>query len=842
MGHKRPILARMLAAIFIVAHLTVGVSWMRATTSDPTAEVSFLDGLRQRRLFSLAESYCRRRLAEAKLTDRVRIRLITELSRCYAERALHGGGADREKDWTRAATVIDDWSQQYEHDSRYLVARVQQGLVRLARGELFRQETELQSADAQRWEESRTALRQAIAQLETIQADVARNLRKPQNDSERLSEQELASLQANIQFQLARAYRNRALTYEAESADRISDLTLSLQQLGPLAQLSPDRDVGWASRLAEITCCRLLGDLRQASELATSLIAASDDNQRRLRVQAEQIRVALAADDLPLALQIIESIEEATRPADLDHAVLEALVAAWQGAVGDQAQAATWQNRIAISLEALGRNHGAFWRNRGGALVAGVALEGTHSNHLDLMVQTAHSLYVNRQWEQAVQTYLRAAEQARELDNSERAFRLEVTAARIEHDRGELDAAILLWRELSLRYPAQPEAAQVHWQAIGGAARLSAMQDSNAARQYEKLLHEHLEHWAQADTSNKARWWLGQLRENQGDLVGALEMYRGIPADAASAGEALRALGRCWTQWLDESQSNGDDVGDEALAAVRHFERMVMGTEERLPERWSSVALAAALEAVRLRMRFFPQTTQRSGEMLQVALRGSHQANPGWRAQAQGLLVNLFARADRFDEALAMLGEISAGSPADWNALLGELVQLMNSTDSADQQQQLASLLRSAATRLLESSDELTAAQRLQARRIQAESMARSGDRTQALKHLAPLAAENPRDGQTQEAYARLLVESPDPAAVESSLNRWREIARRSRPKSERWYRAKYYLALAHVRLGNHDRAAKVLRWVQTIPPGFAGTSRQEDFEKLLRVAIESDG
>ena len=808
-------------------------------------DAHFLDGLRQRRLYSLAESYCRRRLAEADvaepdLADARRIRLITELSRCYAERALHSQGADRNKDWARAIAVIDDWSQQYEQDSRYLVARVQQSLVVLARGELARQETEDQSEDARDWEPVRSHLRQSVAQLETVQSAVAREMRAPLTAPAQLANHELASLQANVQYQLSRAYRNRALTYAPVSADRISDLTLSLEQLRPLAQMSADPSIGWASKLDEIKCYRALGDLSHAAELAASLLSENNGPQRRLQVEAERIRLALAADNLPLALQIAESIDQSTCPAETDYAVLEMLVTAWLAAEDDQAKAAIWQDRIATSLKAMGRNHGAFWRNRGGALVASVARTGTHSNHLDLMVQTAQSLYASRQWEQAVQAYLRAAEQANALGDADRAFRLKLTAARIESDRGQDEAAIQLWRESSLQRAQHPEAPHAHWLAIGAAARKSAaLLPAAAMKQYEQLLEEHLAHWPNADTTQPARWWLGQLREHRGDLADALEMYQLIPADAVEAIDAVGAIGRCWTQWLAQQQRAGSRIDEEAQIALQHFDQIVLGLDGNLPARWSQVARTAAVTGARLRLQFLPGTSARSEQILQAALRGAGQTEPGWRSQAQSLLVALMARTERFDEALARLDEMSEGSSADWDSLLHELSKLPE--PNAGGEQQLAALRLTAATRLLETTDELTAPQRLRAQRIRAESMARLGQHAEAVESLSVLAADHPGDGATQESYARLLVESSDRSSVETALDKWRAIARRSRPKSERWYRAKYYLALAHFRLDDRDRCAEILRWVQAIPPGFAGTALQQDFEQLLGLATDGN-
>ena len=118
--------------------------------------------------------------------------------------------------------------------------------------------------------------------------------------------------------------------------------------------------------------------------------------------------------------------------------------------------------------------------------------------------------------------------------------------------------------------------------------------------------------------------------------------------------------------------------------------------------------------------------------------------------------------------------------------------------------------------------------------RIYANALAELGETDAAIKILEPLAEEHPRDAMIQEAFAQRLVESSNRALVQRSIDHWRNIARHSRPHTERWYRAKYFLAVAHVRLGNPQRASEILRWVQAMPSGFEGTSRKRDFELLL--------
>src|SRR5687767_4672862 len=70
--------------------------------SADSRDQQYIAGLRQRRLFELAETYCQQRLAAANLDDVNRADLTIELVRTYALHALHQPPAEREAWFKRA--------------------------------------------------------------------------------------------------------------------------------------------------------------------------------------------------------------------------------------------------------------------------------------------------------------------------------------------------------------------------------------------------------------------------------------------------------------------------------------------------------------------------------------------------------------------------------------------------------------------------------------------------------------------------------------------------------------------------------------------------------------------
>jgi hypothetical protein len=73
---------------------------------------------------------------------------------------------------------------------------------------------------------------------------------------------------------------------------------------------------------------------------------------------------------------------------------------------------------------------------------------------------------------------------------------------------------------------------------------------------------------------------------------------------------------------------------------------------------------------------------------------------------------------------------------------------------------------------------------------------------------------------------------------VKQSLDQWRRILSRAKPRDELWFKAKYSVALAQFKLGQKKDAAAVLRYTLELPPGLAGTVWQDKYEALLRECV----
>ncbi len=119
--------------------------------------------------------------------------------------------------------------------------------------------------------------------------------------------------------------------------------------------------------------------------------------------------------------------------------------------------------------------------------------------------------------------------------------------------------------------------------------------------------------------------------------------------------------------------------------------------------------------------------------------------------------------------------------------------------------------------------------------RLAARALRDAGRGAESLQSYARLAQDYPNDGTIQEEYAQLLSEAGDRATLETALAQWRQVEQRSPAASDRWFRAKYAIALLHYRLGNPQQAKKIITLLQVLHPELGGTQLKPQFLALMQ-------
>ncbi len=802
------------------------------------SEAAFFEALRERRLFELAEKYARDGIATRKQNPVEQADLTVELIRTLALHALHSAPDDRPERWQEARDAAGEFLTKSASHPRAMLVRVQDALTLLAQGELGRQENDVGVLTAAGKEQALAVLREASALLEQLDKELTREIplrRRVEAKAGELSADELFSLHQHVRQQMARALRNRALLYPVGSEDRLSLLLSASGVLEDLLrELAADDPLAPPTQLDLGVCKRMLGDQETARRLLLSLDEEHRPAAVRSAAQAELIRLELAAGRRAAAVEKLQALPSTAISPDLDLVRLEIELDRLRAASG--ADAATERRQVEEAIETLARRitqtHGAYWGRRADQLVASALSSSGGAESTAILSRAADSLYLKGEFDQAIAAYEQAAAKAAEAADPKAAFDLRYKAALVQQRRSQFADAARRLRELSLSLRTHPQAGQAHLLAAWNAAQ-AARQSAEAIELYDAILEEHGSVWPTGEAGAQAQLWLGRLRETQKRWREAAMAYGKVPTDANEFPEALSGAAKAWKEALRAQQAKGSVDARDLQAALDYFESTADLSADKREPRSDSQRLAA-LTAAELMLDFGSADARRAETLLRAALARSPDAPAEWRAAASArLVVALASQDDQRGEARRLLAEAAKASPEQLLQMASSLADVADRAGAEDRPI-VATLLLEALALLAPQRSALDRATQVNVDRLQVRALAAAGREKEAIPLAAQLARENPDHGEILESYANLLLESGDRALLEQGLGQWRTIAARARPRTERWYRAKYSVALAQFKLGDIASATTLLRYTLEAPPGLKGTAWEEPFQALL--------
>ena len=784
----------------------------------------FLDGLRQRRLFDLADAYCQAQLAREDLTAVARTELTMQRIRTQATRALHTPRGERGGVWDRAEAIVLEFRKAHPQDPRLILIETQYALTTLLQGELARQEAEVLADPGAAREQARKVILAATRQLQDIlkrlAVEIPRRHRTPAQADE-LTAEELISLQTNVQLQLVRAYRNQALCYSEGSNDQIAALTLATRQIEQvLSQLPPDDPMLVSLQLEEAICRRLLGEPVEAARLHRIIESTARSPEMLLNARAEMVRLLLSQQQTDRALAVLdqgrESDGQVTPEFDLAH--IEVYLAEWQQAkrANDDRAAQAWQQKSLAMVKQIEQSHGTYWSRRAELMLVDVA-SASGSANWGILARTAENLFRKQEFDQAIDAYEKAGAAALKADDRGAAFEMYYKAALIDHQRKRHDSASRRFRKLAVELQGYDSASDAHLAAIWNLSQ-AARADATRLPEYEALCEEHLQLWRTAESADQVRIWLARLRESEGEWHAAAFLYQDVNLKSPHAEAAIAGAGRCYRSLL----ADAENPQPTAEAAIRYFDTAVAE---------GGAAPAAVVWGNRFRLRYAPEQSAVAEQQLRAALAGGA-GDESWRIQVRCLLVTaLAAQSAKASEAMEMLDELQAAGATT----LLELLEGLNALEDASTEARSTHLTRvrlAVLERLRAGDAALPPVTKLKLGIDYAGTLAALERRNDARREFQRLISDHPDQGGLQDKYAQFLLDSNEPTLLREALDQWRIVAARSRPQSDRWFRAKYAVALASYKVGDKMAAAKLIRYVKATSSLSADWS--DSFDKLL--------
>lgn len=803
-------------------------------------DVQLVAGLRDRRLFELAEKYCQDRLQTPAVDDVTKAELTAELLRTFALHAIHEPPAERARWFKQAHDTAAEFLR--SRPPRGVLVQLQEALTWLAEGELAAAEFRAGVIASGELDRALTPLRTASTALENLDKQLTKEIpllrRRPLQPGE-LSADELFTLQQHVLHQWARVARIRGELYPAKSPDRIA-LVQQAQEIlkTPLAQLVPEEPLADQVRLELAISERMLGNLQQASELLALLDQNSKAAELQLAARAERVRTALDARDLQTALQLQQQGRTVAGRAspELDLAWLETYIAAWQLATqqGNKADSQIWQDKAAAMAKFLQQAHGTYWGRRGDQLLVHALGGSVGGAGVAVLARTADNFYRQGEFDQAAATYEKAADQALAGGDPVTGFELAFKGALVQQQRQLFADAARRLQAVSLKEPGHAQAPVAHLQAALYTAQ-EVRRNPQAADSYVALLQEHLKTWPEDESSAQAALWLGQWHTAQGQPREAFAGFAATPRSSAKMNEAVPAAAAAAQTWFAGLAESGKSPTAELPAVGAFFQQVLFNGGNRLPERWTPAHREAALALAELRLAYEPSSAAEVESLLSAALQSTTDPPAAWLQEASlQRVLALAVLPGREREAQAAIEQLAGASPQQLLAGVDRLSKI-GATAPANLKTVVARLQLQTIALLDTRRNQLQPAERVTLDRVRAEALLLSGKRDDALKIYAQLAKDNADNGPIQEGYGDALLAGNDKPSLEQALDQWRRISARSKARTSRWCKAKYNIALAHFRLGDKPAAVQLLQYTLEAPPGLKDTGWEQAYRDLLK-------
>ena len=763
--------------------------------------------------------------------------------------ALQANWNERDAAWQAAHQVATEFVAANADVPRISLVYLQDALTTLSHAEALRDESILDPRDAQPQDTAAALFRQAVARLDQVADQIESTLavQANRNSADELSTAQLLALTNHVALEKARCYLGMAtLVADDERRARIDALTRLEGQLQDLLNKIPASDsLWWQAQLLRSQCLRLAEQTAAAAAIWQQVSAAEVPDDQRPAWWREQIRLAIDGNQTDRLWQQWDSIAPwLSRDPELDLAIVELFL--FEAAHADPQQQAPWQQRAAQAIESIAQTHGEYWSRRANLVVAQRAPATSDTTHGDLVLRLIDELLRKNEAAEAIRLLDLSAARTAESKDSDTAANLSFRAAEIAETQNDHQSASDRFRLLAAAFPDHPRAAEAHLLAIWNLAQILSA-DRASMDQYVQLLQSHLQRWPQSQTSAEAASWLAPVLRYRADYQGALETAARVPATSQFFAAAVATAQSASLDWVlsipdpaEESGQPGRQQTAQQIVDLLKDWHASIGDADPSAESGQSAPNAV------LELRFL--IAQIELAYLPVDLVPTEQEFDRLATSADQLGdAALTKRARSF---VALCRSAISGRPAeeqiDLSAIVGtrwwfrawqRFAMLSSGTGLAGLMLQVSDSTDFATVEWPTPEDEL--AWRLAA----ADSRWAVGDRRLAKREFEAILADHPRSLTAYQMAGRRLSDSSDSEDLQTALEIWRLVAARTPPYSEPWFEAKYSVARTLVADGESAEAEKMLRFLKTVPPGWSGSTRANEFEQLLQqVQAELDG
>jgi hypothetical protein len=771
-------------------------------------EQNLVGGLRDRSLFDLAESHCLNLLTRDGLTPTDHASIAIERIRVQTSKSRTG--SDREQQWKQVDQIAEQFSADHPNNPRTILVGLQQALAHLSFAKLLQQEVAAKSSVAngrelglQQLLAARTVLNQIRQlRLDTVKAQANQNL-----STHMLTSDQLRTLGTNFDYQLAIVNLTSAeltdTSSESENLNRIDSLGRVLTQLTAVrAAVSQSRPLWWKTWINEASCRRMLGENQAADQILKKLRTNKRPKSTDGLLLQEEAALAIAIGDVKRMKTVADRASKSRYDAETEIALIQLYVAA-----GQIEKASQLANDVSD-------RHGAYWARRADVALLSGAGSGSKSAPtrtatvdsagLRMLLDAANKAEKNGNFDVAARGFLSVAES--QYSSGDRAAGLATTvrAAMALEKQSKHDEAAATLLKPAKAYASEELAASIH---LRGCWNLSKAKSD----QFETESTIHFKRWPNSETSNQARYWVASLQTGRGDHKSAFQTLLKTQPQSSSFPASVKLARSAARRQLASLEKKG--------LATRSLARQLLQSWTDIYSNCSdSSKPTVAVAMAELCLAWRAEDKNKSADRMNAA------------AQLQAAESNA-----EFQYLLAVLGgleekdlRISKANAAPFeDRAIAQLLRSLNRID--DSKRVSETKLAIADNAIAKTKDSKRKNQFLLARAVALTELGKEIEAQAIFKQLMDSDSNN----------LNVLLGMARVSKGESALKLWRSIGSRTKKQTSAWFEAKYNVAKLLHESGKSSEAAKMLKYIKAVPPGWENSPLKGKFERLLR---ESSG
>ncbi|MBI1309909.1 hypothetical protein GC176_01275 [bacterium] len=848
-----------IAAVFLLIDIarTTQIRAAELPRDNDEAIERYFDGLRDRRLFSLAETVCLTQLERNELTLKERTAIVIELSRTFVAHAAVAPTFDDQAELLqRARGAIDELLASSARHPQRVVLEAQSAFVAASEVELLRWQHELSPLSVETRDKALGLSEGLLTTFDLLIARMADELRNRLRilEAERLSPFRMRGLKRVAEYRLGMLLLDRARLFDPVSPDRAEALLAAKERFRELAGGEPNEFVTLQSQLGLVTATRLSGDLTAALRMAEALLADNPPPAIRDEVVAEQAATLLKLGRLTDAADVLRA--ERRHPQEASGRLLylnvRLLLELSDLAAKKQDEVLAGElhdEAVAFAARAQTDTPG-YWAQRSRRLLHAEKATSEYGSEAAPVIERGRSLFAAGQVAAAIDSYRVGWQLLRENGRTEQAAEIGYMFGSLLLNEEQFAEAATTLEEVTDLATGTPRAAEADFLRLYALARLYQQQPSRTRREaYMAALEHHREAYAETPGFGEATWMLARLQELRLQTTQALRLYTEIPADHPRHDEAVVAIARCGETILDRLRKLDKPRADWEAAIVGElapYVRPLSNGDAPL----SAPQVELLLRTARLLLSFEQPDFDSADRLLDRVLAAKPaplvnvaDSDPESAAQRAAL-----EQSQRTAQALKVVSLAGTGRPAEARRLLDRL--------GSTQSDSLADVLKALAEASMAEIDAATSAAfgQLQVRAMElstvdldtlpierqiplrlalADAHEQSGMAGSAARELEVVVAARPDDEGLQRRLARLQLASGERALIAKAKVTWRSIENRLKAGSNDWMEARRRVIECSLALGENDEATKLLQITRLLYPDGGSDETRAALAKL---------